>query len=189
MIRIMQNFYFDPNPERQKEIEECFLRNSRLPEIDSFLPIHSAQRLTFQNFFERINLISDQSDINVIANSDIYFDSTIKLTENMKSNECYALSRWEVEGDGKKTHFARSDSQDVWIFRGPIKNISADFFLGYRGCDNRLAYEISKAGYKISNPSLTIKTYHLHLTGIRNYTMENKYLVPGPYLGVHPTSL
>jgi hypothetical protein len=189
MIRLFQNFYFDSNQERQKEIEQCFIRNTNLTEINSFLPIHSSWRLTFQDFFERINLISSEEDINVIANSDIYFDSSIQLAEKIKSNECYALSRWNVQEDGTSQHFVRSDSQDVWIFRGPIKNISANFFLGYRGCDNRLAFEIVKAGYSILNPSLSIKTHHLHLTGIRNYDMTNNFLVPGPYLQVPISSL
>lgn len=189
MIRVLQNFYFDSNPERQKEIEECFARNSSLSELDSFLPIYSPHRLTFQDFFVRINAMSENDDINIIANSDVYFDSTIQLAEKIKNNECYALSRWDVQSDGSIKHFARSDSQDVWIFRGPIKNISADFFLGYRGCDNRLAFEISKAGYKISNPSLSIRAYHLHLTCVRNYTMTKEFLIPGPYLNVKYSAL
>lgn len=189
MIRLLQNFYFDSNTDRQKEIEECFYNNSSLSEIDSFVPIYSSYRLTFQDFFNRINKLTSENDINIIANSDIYFDSTIKLSEKIKTTECYALSRWEVQLNNVTEHFARPDSQDAWIFRGPIKNISADFFLGYRGCDNRLAYEIQKSGLKISNPSLSIKSYHLHLTGIRNYTADNKFLVPGPYLQVPISNL
>jgi hypothetical protein len=189
VIRLLQNFYFDSNLERQKEIEECFTRNCSLKKLDLFIPIYSSQRLTFEDFFSRINLISSDDDINIIANSDIYFDSTIELAKKIKSNECFALSRWDIQSDGSAQHFNRSDSQDVWIFRGQIKNVSANFFLGYRGCDNRLAFEISRAGYKVSNPSLSIKTYHLHLTGIRNYNLSNEFLVSDPYLQLPPSNL
>ena len=37
-------------------------------------------------------------------------------------------------------------SQDSWIFVSPIKKINLTIFIGWQGCDNRLAYELYKNG-------------------------------------------
>jgi hypothetical protein len=83
-----------------------------------------------------------------------------------------ALSRWEIQNLEKNisTHFDRDDSQDTWIFLGSVNNINlADFTLGVCGCDNKIAYLLGENGYYVINPSKTLKTYHLHLTNVRNY--------------------
>jgi hypothetical protein len=61
--------------------------------------------------------------------------------------------------------------------------------MGVAGCDNRLAYELEQAGFIVINPSLSIKTYHLHLTNIRNNINEvgqNIIIIPPPYKMVIP---
>jgi len=58
----------------------------------------------------------------------------------------------------------------------------ANFTQGVPGCDNKIAYLLQEAGYVVTNPSTTIKTYHLHLSGIRHYNA--KYRVPRPRINV-----
>lgn len=53
-------------------------------------------------------------------------------------------------------------------------------------CDNAIADRLYRAGYEVLNPSKTIKTYHLHQSGVRHYNTE--YKVPQPYKLLHPTA-
>lgn len=160
------------------------------------LVINEGRRATFDDLFFLANNFSTGSDtISVIANSDIYFEeiNTIKeFIQNIEDNEkvCLALSRWDITPSGEKIHFDRADSQDVWIFTGKIQvNLTLNFTMGVAGCDNRIAHEIEQSGYRVHNPSKQIKSYHYHITGIRNYIDENgipKERVPPPYLLVQP---
>lgn len=189
MINLFTNYYQDKNPIRQKEIDHCLMKNLCNISLNTIV-INSQDRLTFKFFFDRINLVSSDSDVNIVANSDIYFDHTIDIVEKMGPEQCYALSRWDVTIDGSAKHYISADSQDTWIFKGKIKsNLFSDFNLGYRGCDNRLAFELNKAGYKVTNPSVTIKSYHVQNSNVRNYNMTDQFLVPGPYLTLHPMAL
>jgi hypothetical protein len=63
--------------------------------------------------------------------------------------------------------------------------VYGNFTLGMRGCDNRIAAEFEIAGYRVSNPSKSIRSYHVHNSGIRNYTTTD--VIPKPYLTI-PTS-
>jgi hypothetical protein len=130
-------------------------------------------RPTFQFMFEYINVISNNEDINILANSDIFFDETLKLIENINEDEFYCVTRHELDGNlffEKFNHEVLGNysvSQDVWIWRGQFKAYDCDFFIGYPGCDNKLAYRIVVAGYKIKNPCLSLKCYHNHSSKIR----------------------
>lgn len=90
--------------------------------------------------------------------------------------------------------FNRPDSQDVWIVHGrPWNNLTAELnnndhlALGKPGIDNRLAYELLKAGYQVSNPSKSILSWHVHSTNIRQYSHLD--VVPPPYAIVYPMTL
>lgn len=183
MIRLFYNYYEDKNPLRKPEIDLCFQKNLMNPHINVII-IESQTKLTYNNFFERINQLAEPNDISVICNSDIYLDETIKLAHHMLPNQIYALSRWDVIKTGEAIFSNRKDSQDTWIVKGTVKNVSGDFTLGVRGCDNRIAWEFNKSGYKVSNPSKSIKTYHVHNSNIRNYS--NRDVVPEPYMIVEP---
>lgn len=187
MYNLFISYYKDNNPIRQKELDFCLLQNLTNPFINTIVFNHQ-DRLPFNFYFNKINKITDVNDINIVANSDIYFDDTLRLAEQIKPDECYVLSRWDDKPNGQCTFFHREDSQDAWIFRGKIRtNLNGDFLLGLCGCDNRLAFELNKAGYHISNPGLSIRAHHLHSSGIRNYVMRDKrFIVPGPYMKVDP---
>lgn len=186
MINLFINYFEHKDIERKKELDQCVKNNLNNNYIKCII-INSNDRLTYNDYFKLINNYTKEDDINIISNLDIYFDDTILYSQKMNYDDCYALTRWDVLSNGEINFFNRTDSQDCWIFKGKIKNIFGDFCLGHPGCDNRIAFEIQRSGYNITNPSLTIKSYHIHNSNIRNYT--NKNLVHPPYLRLNPTEL
>lgn len=205
-LNLYISLYPEKNPERMAELIECFKKNSLVFDRIFILLENAAQfehhesftneksvilpisvRPTFRSFFNFINTlpnyfnIDNRQDINVLCNSDIYFD---KFTKFPQSHECFALCRYEIEHDGKITFLNRRDSQDSYLFVGHIRIPRYCDFWSWPGGDNRICYEIKEAGYQISNPSITIKTYHLH-KGEKSYDGSNK--VNRPYLFLTPT--
>ena len=61
---------------------------------------------------------------------------------------------------------------------------SLSFTTGKMKCDNALAAALAGAGYHIFNPSLSLKSYHLHRSEVRNYSLSD--FVAGPYSFVSP---
>ena len=164
----------------------------------------TGDRQTFKSMFEYANLHCADSIV-IIANNDIYFDSTLKLLNEFNmTNQCLSLLRYDVQADGSPSKIfkytshdgargygnggSRADSQDSWIFKTPILIPSkSDFYFGIPGCDNRISYLLHKEGYTVSNPALDIKSHHIHMTGIRTYTRHDT--VKRPYLCIEPTTL
>jgi len=202
MICLFQNYYTDKDKDRNNELRVCLQKNINNPLIDKIyllseesifinnkkiIKVPANKRPTYSDFFNYINSIVLSSDISIISNSDIYFDSTLSLLTPFSDNTCYALCRWD--GD---TFYNHSDSQDAWIFKGKIKDIKdLDFGLGIAGCDNAIAYKIEQAGYNILNPSKSIRAIHLHNTEVRNYIQNGKVIkrIPPPYKQIAPTEL
>lgn len=184
-IRLFYNYYVDENAQRRKEIDFCLKQNINNPLIDTIV-LESEINPTFDFFIEKINLLSNEDDINIICNSDIFLDDTIQLVKNIKKKEFYALSRYDWNNNSS-SFFDMANSQDTWIFRGKVDNVSANFQLGKLGCDNRIAHEFKMAGYTVTNPSKSIKTYHVHNSNIRRYTEKER--INGTYLFIKPTSL
>ena len=201
MIWLFTSFYSDADAERNTELRDCVEKNIRNTLIDRIVllsekhirinsskieKIHLVHRPTFNDFFSAINEKIKDGDIAIISNADIIFDKTLELIKDIGSDVCYALSRWD---DG--VLFDHVDSQDCWIFKGKIKEIKCDFGLGIAGCDNRIAHEIEQAGYKIENPSKTIKVHHIHKSEIRNYVKEGKIIerILPPYKIILPSVL
>jgi hypothetical protein len=200
MIRLFTPWYTDSNPQRNEENRACLDANIACADIsrihliaenDRNLPQHPKvthhilnKRPTYTDIFNIANSL--ESGHSIIANTDIYFGS-LALLDNMSEGDCFALSRWDITEDGTPVHFFHQDSQDVWIFKGMINNVYGDFEIGRLGCDNRIAYEIQRAGYHITNPSLTLKAYHVHFA-IRDVkgNHNKNYVVPPPYLYVMP---
>ena len=186
MIRLFYNYYEDKNPARKREIDFCLQKNLENKLINTII-IEGSSKPTYELFFQQINNITEPNDINIICNSDIFFDETIILAENIKPNQMYALLRWEWYSPTNITFNERPDSQDTWIVRGKIENVFGAFTLGIRGCDNRIAAEFVKSGYAVSNPSKSIKSYHVHQSNIRNYTVHD--VVSPPYFTIMPSRL
>jgi hypothetical protein len=108
----------------------------------------------------------------------------------IRGKSCFALTRYDYHHNRPSDLFDRPDSQDTWVFNGN-ENLDAvqgiDFSTGICGCDNKLAYELSQAGFEVLNPSRTIQTFHLHDVNIRTYIGENIYRIPPPYKLLPPT--
>jgi len=211
VVNLFICWYGENNSERLKEYEYCLnnnFLNSHITNIyvlcehssplnidkysNKFKFISVNERLKYKDIFEIINSVSGDSDINILANTDIYFDDTIRFIEPTLDNKTvYCLTRWNVLTNGELQFHNRKDSQDVWAFRGKISKFQGgNFYMGVAGCDNKIAHEFHTSGYKLLNPSLSIKSMHLHNTGVRNYV--NKGIVqrvPPPYQLVTPSLL
>lgn len=168
--------------------------------------IHVVQipmRAEFQHFFKKGDEYPDS--INVCCNADIFFlPETVNQLKGITWTDKLAvcLSRWDVASfnpDGSikvAHHLNRHDSQDVYAWFG--KCTARGFFnIGYAGCDNRCCFEFKNAKYRVVNPSVDVKIYHLHLVKVINYReggnpdgpVKGEQIVPPPYHFVQPCRL
>lgn len=197
MFNLFVSHYRDSSPVRQKELDQALINNLNCEKIDKvylflegdcnlkalpnnqkIIPINLRARPYYDTIFMVMRDVSGPDDVNILLNSDIYVDETIAHADKYDHNVALCLTRYDVHPD-RITFFNRADSQDCWIIKGKPKMITADFYMGIPGCDNALAARLHKVGYHVINPSLTIKTYHLHRSGKRNYSPNDK--VPMPY--------
>jgi hypothetical protein len=105
----------------------------------------------------------------VAANSDIYFDDTLRAVletcgeDAPQHRNLLALLKWQADKSDPTAlpHLTiRTDSQDAWVFRAPLPDsiaAAADFFLGQPKCDNRLVRIFQQAGYNVSNPAFAVR--------------------------------
>lgn len=202
VIRLFTNYYKDKNLQRQTELEFCLdqnLNNSLISEVilltdESEAPKHKkikvvkiGGRPTYTDFFRIANERIGAEDISIISNSDIYFNDTLKEVTKIVKRECFSLTRWDLNQSARLSFFNRNDSQDAWIFRGPIPYIEGNFNLGKPGCDNRIAFEINKTGFKVRNPSFSIQAIHVHNSAVRNFDWnDTNDRISGPYHLVDP---
>ena len=201
MINLFTSIYTDKSPIRQKELIYCLNKNIDNPHIekiylfvDGFVDLPESdklvlipyQRPTYRDFFNLIDrTVTAREDISIVANTDIYFNNTLSSL-SLNERQCIALSRWDDKPGGLKLHNERF-SQDVWIFRGKMRNVNfCDFFLGIPGCDNRIAYELHSAGYALYNPASRIQAIHYHRSDLHNY--DGRTLkIQRPYLFIPVT--
>jgi hypothetical protein len=137
--------------------------------------------------FEKVNKLTEPNDINIVCNADIFFDDTIALVSRMQDKEAYALGRWDWTTIKISNLVDNNSIQNAWIIKGKVENVMGNFSMGKPGSDGRIAYELQKAGYKVSNPSKSIKAYHVHNSNIRHYTENDR--IQGEYLSVPIVSL
>ena len=201
------NYYVDRNSSRRAELHDCFERNARNPEFDAVYCLTSdplppglpakvnkvafGGRPTFADVFRAAGEHSGGGDLVVVANTDILFAPTavVRAARALRAGVAYAITWWETDDRGRQTLYPRGDNQDVWMFRGPPRAVAADFPLGRLGCDNRLAWELKRAGYALRNPARSVRCVHVHRSGVRNYREHSDPVVPGPYLAVLPRRL
>lgn len=80
-------------------------------------------------------------------------------------------------------------SQDLWAFRGGshIRDLrGVDVPLGIPGCDHRIAWALNQRTETL-NPSLSIRTYHVHKSNFRTYTKASK--IPKPWHYISATAI
>ena len=208
-INLYTTFYRPKNTLRFEELKTALHNNLELPSFDRVvvlledkteLPAGEAQENlelhqvngvpSFNDFLGVVNSRTGDSDRNIIANTDIYFDESIERLRRVDlRGKFFALSRWNVLEDGSAVLERRLNSQDTWIFEGPVQNVDADFKIGQWACDNRLAFLFAEAGFKVTNPALDLKTYHLHRVGFRAVRSTSaEHEVPGSKLMHLPVS-
>jgi hypothetical protein len=140
-------------------------KNIKINEIKS--------RPTYGYCFELANHVFPDSKI-ILSNADIYFNETLSLLNNYNlTNKFLAFTRWDVTPTGLKIfkqyhngifeQFRSETSQDVWIFKTPLKRFPKDHFqLGTMQCDSRIAYQAHISGLITLNPCLSIQCCHVH---------------------------
>jgi len=205
MIRIIYSYYRDANQRRAAEINACFgqialcpgagemhiLCEHEPPFVTPRTIIHPCEgRPKCRDLFNLIATASDQRDINIVLNSDCFPEpADLPMLEFLAADEAWCVSRVEISSavplkidTRKNKRRARKhpfDMQDAWIIRGtPKEGMTLDFFMGMPGCDNRLAYELQQAGYRISNPASFFRLYHFHTSAERNYDESQRVAPP-----------
>jgi hypothetical protein len=205
MFELITTFYNEQNIDRRNEFLQALKLNAENTHIRKIYILCESGEEFVRNFSTIVEIIKcenrpkfkdlilfanarSNSLLKIIANTDIYFDETLLKVVNLKNKEVYCLTRWNQDDDGQIQFFPNFKSQDSWFFRDSLPENIGDYFMGVPGCDNRLAAEFVANGFKITNPSLSIHSIHLHATERRTY---DKVLdrVPGKYAYCLPTHL
>lgn len=172
-----------------------FLQNDDAPDYAQVPKVETVQlgkRPEFADFFAHSNADSaTKGKRKVIANSDIYFTDTLSLLDEVNLHKkIITLTRWDLKTDGSNVFYNKYLSQDVWIFEDRIPEKTGRYYIGQHGCDNRLLKELDDDGFHIENPSLVVKTIHVHMSEARPYFDDHNYqYVPGPYLYSFPSGM
>ncbi len=206
-IRLFTTIYRETTEQRRREYAYCLQKNLDCKAISQIcildenygeLPSHwkiatriVSIRPTYHDFFEWINTSALQDDFSIIANTDIELDDTIEIIQRFDWRNpklCLALSRWDIDEHGRATLFEHGDSQDAWIFKGKIEGVNGNFPLGVYDCDNKIAWELEQAGYRVINPCYAVRIYHHHQCGYRSYevTKPPDYGIRPPFRYVEP---
>ncbi len=209
---LITSYYEVENKERQKEINDCLIKNCKNKIISNIYLLNDKTyelnfiknknkikqfeiikngKLSFKDAIEFANSYC-YKDIVILSNSDIYYDQTLSLINKSEiENKVLCLLRHNVKEDGTIDIFRhfdepRSDSQDCWIFKSPLKinTNEIDFNFGTLGCDNIFASRLYDFGYELINPAYDIKIYHLHNIEERNYTINDR--IHGNYCLIKP---
>jgi len=186
--------YFESsNPDRHEEILTCLQENINNEYIKEIIVILEKptdnfyftspklkfwelfKRPTYSDMFEYANQYYKDKTC-IIANSDIYFNDTLKHIEGHDlENKFLCLTRYDLHPNGDLI-FMNKDfmmrSQDTWIFKSPVPQSLIDkskFYLGINACDNNISRIATDCGLLTLNPSLLIETIHLHNSNIRTY--------------------
>lgn len=179
-IRLFVQTYQSNNAPRQAELESCLATNRALDGVE-VITIDKHDRLTFREWFDIINQYAEDGDLSVLANSDIQFDQSIHLGSECAEDEVFCLCRWDK---GAMLEIGA----DAWFFRGKIRPIEdCEFGLGIADCDYAIADRLTRAGYRLSNPSYEIKGTHIHASAHRTYYGMKK--IPGPHIITVPNQL
>ena len=179
--------------DRQKELDFCLNLNRESGYFNEVINFEG--RVTYNDFFKEC--ANYPEDVNILANTDIYFNETILKVREIQNNECYCITRWEGDGDNivrfKDKHGYNNEakekySQDVWVIKGKARQVHGAFHLGVPGCDNRICHELIMAKYSVSNPCEKIQCIHKHSDKERSYNIPRGYhnRVPPPYKFIEP---
>ena len=187
--------------------EQDYSREWRaMEEKEKIVQIVTKKRLTYAHVLQFIHDEVPPNVIVVLANADIFFGprGLRDLWELDLVDKALALLRWDVEGTTEADQEAavmfgpRADSQDAWVIlsdsvrsrNGPsaLPYAVFDFPLGKAGCDNAFAAHLLRQRFSLFNPSLSVKSYHLHTSGVRTYSKADA-IRSDLYVNLVPTRL
>jgi len=211
---LIQQYFKPSNQKREKEINLCLKKNLECPYIDKVillneegyskrLPSHSklkevilGHRLTYWDVMQYITKDVPNGIIVGFANSDIFLDETWKLIWSINLEDKFlSLLRYDTAPNEEPKLFGpRPDSQDTWLVtstslkKRTLKKEDFDFEFGRAGCDNALNLSMLRNKFVVCNPALSLRTHHVHTSGIRTY--DPKDIIDKPmYLYLQPTGL
>ena len=208
--------YYTPEKRRRAvEIRRCLEKNIACDAIDRIILLNEkpvadplvkdpkvhevvvGQRLTYAKVLQWIQEEAPDDAIIVFANADIYLDAESfgLLWSVGLEDRCLALLRWDEQSGKEPVLFGpRADSQDAWVVTAAsVKKRqwpwpAFSFPFGQGGCDNAFALEMFKQKFLVANPALSLRTIHVHESGVRGY--DPKDIVDKPaYLYIQPTGL
>lgn len=204
MFTLVTTFRLGDNQARNSEILYCLKSN-----IDNHLfdhlyiftetipedPLYKSDKVTYISTNEKpsFRTLVDYSNVNLsnkiicLTNADIFFDDTLAniKQEHLDNKYAFCLTRWNYDLTSKAAYFMNVGcSFDTYIYPAPLVINNIDFRMGIPGCDNRFARELHNVGKKMINPSRLVKTYHVHDSGVRNYSERDR--LGGDYLSVEP---
>uniref|UniRef100_A0A7S3GBR4 Uncharacterized protein n=1 Tax=Palpitomonas bilix TaxID=652834 RepID=A0A7S3GBR4_9EUKA len=209
-IHIVVQYYIDKDETRRDEVKTCLLENLKCPHVEGvhclldepltmeefrdeqggekLKSVYVGKRLTYKMAFDYANEHLSGKVV-ILMNADIHVNDSARHFDHIEmSGRAFALTRHDYTKTGLQFEpFAAPICQDAWAFCSPISDkVDADYQLGKPGCDNRIAFELRRAGLHVSNPSQTIKVVHRHASQKRNY-QHGKDTVVGFYASVQPT--
>jgi len=207
-LYLIQQYYTSPNSKRDKEIKHALQKNIENPYIDKIILLNEKKtsypdskkiqevvighRLTYRDIFEHIKSLPPNTLV-IFSNSDIYLTETFRQLWTLNLKDTF-LSLLRYEESTQELFGPRPDSQDTWIIRSDcVQNRSwdmksLDFQFGKAGCDNAINVELLKKKFVVANPSLSLKTMHVHTSEVRNYNPLDPIEKPF-YLYLDPTGL
>lgn len=178
-LRVVYNLYTVSDAARQAELDACYRELQDNPHIDEVITIEG--RPTFQEMFDHADETAGEYDITLALNSDCQLDVTAADFGCMTRNECWCLTRHEHGRNGWEL-WNVPYSQDGWAWMGKCRMKNATFLPGTMGCDSALAYLAMVAGYKVRNPSKSVRLLHRH-AGETRTALDR---LPGPYVYLTP---
>jgi len=170
MFELITTFYNEQNIDRRNEFLQALKLNAENTKIHKVYILCESGEEFIRSFSPKIEIVKCENrpkfkDLILFANT----LSTLSKALHVKEKEVYCLTRWNQIDAGQIEFFLNFKSQDSWIFKGILPDNIGAYFMGVPGCDNRLAAELVVNGFKISNPSLSVHSIHLHATEKRTY--------------------
>lgn len=157
------------------------------------------RRLRYADFFRDVaERYRSEDAIVALANADMYMGEELADVWRIQwEDRAICLLRWDDLGEGaRKAHIfgPRADSQDVWMFSAQSiagrrwEGSDTEILLGQPGCDNAILRPLLQQRFLLSNPALSLKTYHLHNSKVRTYTKKDT-IYSSVYIHLEPTYL
>jgi hypothetical protein len=213
---LVTQYYKPAKAQRRQEIDLCLNKNLSCDLIDRVVLLNESEcsgqfaskkmeevvikkRLTYADVIRWIYEKAPADILIAFANADIYFESEylrpLWSTDLQDVPKFLALLRWDDTPGKEPVLFGpRPDSQDAWIVSSTaVKAVQWDwdalnFPFGKGGCDNAITVEMFKKRFLVANPAMTLRTIHVHTSGVRTY--DPRDIVDKPaYLHIEPTGL